>query len=134
MEHVNAVILGVAALLTAINIGPILTKLVRSKRDTVDAINVSADTDSIQVKTAKEVVEMVRGSIIEKEDTIRSLISRLDRTEARVEALERRETGYIERITQLQAYAFMSYAQGLQYNKEFPVPPFLKDEIDHIKE
>lgn len=120
----------IAALALAMSLGPILLKRFQSKKEDAETDETTANKESISVKTATEVVMLVRKTMAEQErelvesknelselqDAYRSLSSR-------VRQLEENERVNLIWFAEHRSWSDQAYKRLVKVDPDFPPPP-----------
>ena len=108
MSDFNLVITAVGTVLTALYIGPILLKLIQSRKEKADTHKTDAEIDSLNVATAREVVNIV-GEQMER------LVEEDKRKEKRIQNLEEQVNGLRKEFKQLEERERLSFVTSVEY-------------------
>lgn len=114
-----------AALITALNLGPLAIKYFRSKSDKLVDKKVQAETTKYEIESLKSVVEGVRS------DHAALRVENLD-LRSRVSKLEERERHMLTRVAVHEAWDQIAFRALLQNNPDHPPPPPLHDPADLV--
>lgn len=120
----------IAAVALALSIGPMLLKKVNSKKEVAETDHTLADRDSISVKTAREVVALVRETMEEQDKDLKEKASEISEfklltkdLERRVKQLEENERVNLIWFADQRAWSDQAYKRLVKVDPDFPAPP-----------
>ncbi len=121
--NINTILTAIAAILIALNVGPLILKKVQSNKENAETQETAARSDSLQVATAKEVVALVREDLVGKNVEIAEQKVTVKDLVRRIELLEERERHGLVRAAVHEAWDEMAFRKLLVLDPTFPPPP-----------
>lgn len=120
----------IAAIALGFSVGPIILKKVSSKKEVAETDHTLADKDSISVKTAREVVSLVREAMEDQDKDLKEKVNEISEFKALTKDLERRvkQLEENERVNLIwfadqRAWSDQAYKRLVKVDPDFPAPP-----------